>query len=261
MWGSRPGVSTILGTLIFVGILFSAYIPMQLVMKQADNIALQRTHEVQIADQEQMDESIEVYPVPLQGLDQMNVTRINKIQFPVGIVRIWVNNTYHSRNETIESLGSINVGPFDVVTYDGVEYIVKAVTDRGNVFVSEIGTIFYTGGDWSSETLGFRLIFPSRPGRGQRTNDWLNEVMVSIKEGTDYLYTNDTMFWAVSASENFYEVDRAATYDIMVYILCKPPPSQHWDLIYNVPHQITWPVGDPVIVLDFVIDGDQLILE
>ena len=46
MLGVRNGVSTILGTIIFIGVLFSAIIPMQLVMKQADNIALQKIHEI-----------------------------------------------------------------------------------------------------------------------------------------------------------------------------------------------------------------------
>ena len=41
----KKGVSTILGTLIFMGIIFSAYIPMTLVMKQADNIYEQEIHE------------------------------------------------------------------------------------------------------------------------------------------------------------------------------------------------------------------------
>ncbi len=38
MYRKKRGVSTILGTLIFVGIIFSAYVPMTLVMKQVDNI-------------------------------------------------------------------------------------------------------------------------------------------------------------------------------------------------------------------------------
>ena len=69
------------------------------------------------------------------------------------------------------------------------------------------------------------------------------------------------MYWAVSASENFYEVDRAGTYDIKIYIWCKPPSNNHWEKIYDSGHEITWPTGDPVIELDFVINGNQLQLE
>ena len=261
MLGPRRGVSTILGTLFFIGMLFSAIIPMQLVMKQADNIALQKTHEAQILDQEQFDENVEVYPVPVSGEDKIGVTIINNSEFPIKIKNLWINNTFYPMDEVVGSLQSEDLGPYDVKTYDGVEFTVKVTTERGNVFISEIGKVFYSGGDWTSETLGFRLIFPSRPGRGQRDNNWLNEVMVSINEGSEYLYTNDTMHWAVSASENFYEVDQSGTYNIAVYIWCKPPPNNHWEKIYEASHEITWPDGDPVIELDFAISGDELILE
>jgi hypothetical protein len=261
MSGSRRGVSTILGTIFFIGILFSAIIPMQLVMKQADNIALRKTHEAQILDQERFDENIEVYPVPLTGEDKLNVTIINNSEFPIKIKHLWINNTHYNTDLTVNSLQTDEIGPFDVKTYNGVEYTVKVTTERGNVFISEIGTIFYSGGDWTTETLGFRLIFPSRPGRGGRDNNWLNEVRVSIKEDSEYLYINETMHWAVSASENFYEVDRAGTYDITVYIWCKPPPNNHWEKIHESSHEITWPTGDPVIELDFNINGNNLELE
>ena len=94
-------MSTILGTIIFIGILFSAIIPMQLVMKQADNIALQRTHETQILDQEKFEENIEVYPVPITGQDKLNVTIINNSEFPVKIKHLWINNTHYSQDLTV----------------------------------------------------------------------------------------------------------------------------------------------------------------
>ena len=46
----RLGISSILGTIIFVGILFSVYVPMTLVMKQADNIYERKIHEAKIGD-------------------------------------------------------------------------------------------------------------------------------------------------------------------------------------------------------------------
>ena len=43
----RKGVSTILGTLIFIGILFTSVIPMLLVMKQADTIYTKKIHDLE----------------------------------------------------------------------------------------------------------------------------------------------------------------------------------------------------------------------
>jgi hypothetical protein len=48
---SFRGTSTILGTLIFVGILFTAVIPMMLVMKQADTY-----YEGEVLDVKRLDE-------------------------------------------------------------------------------------------------------------------------------------------------------------------------------------------------------------
>ena len=58
---NRRGISTIMGTLIFIGILFTAYIPMQLVMKQADNIYEIRIHEAKLNDDLKAKEELMVY--------------------------------------------------------------------------------------------------------------------------------------------------------------------------------------------------------
>ena len=55
------GVSTILGTLIFIGILFTSVIPMMLVMKQADTIYTKKIHELEIKDDEKVREELIVY--------------------------------------------------------------------------------------------------------------------------------------------------------------------------------------------------------
>ena len=71
---------------------------------------------------------------------------------------------------------------------------------------------------------------------------------------------NSTMYWAISASENFFELDSSGTYRITVYIWCKGLPK-HWEKIYDAEHEITWPLGDPVIELKFRIDGNVLVLD
>ena len=58
---NRKGISTILGAIFFVGILFSAYVPMTLVMKQADTIYEQVIHETRIQDEYTYDEDLMVY--------------------------------------------------------------------------------------------------------------------------------------------------------------------------------------------------------
>ena len=68
------------------------------------------------------------------------------------------------------------------------------------------------------------------------------------------------MYWAISASENFFELDSADSYRILVYILCKGLPK-HWEKIYDSEHEITWPIGDLIIELKYRIDGDSIVLD
>lgn len=259
----RRGTSTVLGTLIFVGIMFTAVIPMLLVMNQADTLHEMRKHEITRADDERDRENIDVYPVPSLTEPEMNVTLINTGGVSAEVVRIRINDTHYNVSEQISTFSSHEVGPFPAATVEGAEYEVRATSTRGNVYTSEIGIIRYENGKWISETLGFNLIFPSRPGKGKRTNNWLNELKITIEQDGDVLYANSSMYWAVSASEKFFQLDEAGDYQIIVYILCKPTPPGHWDEIYNTLHSIDWPEDDPIIELNFVIkvDPDRLELE
>ncbi len=85
-------------------------------------------------------------------------------------------------------------------------------------------------------------------------------MMITLEQDGDLLYNNVTMYWAVSASERFFEVGTSGTYRIVVYIWCKPPPYQRWAKVFDDSLMIDWPLGPAVIDLNFVIDEDQLTL-
>jgi hypothetical protein len=258
---SSKGVSTILGTMIFIGILFTAVIPMMLVMNQADTIYEKNKLEITRADDERDRENMIVYPIPSLTEPEMDVTLINTGEVSAQVVRIWINDTSYPVAAQISTFSSVEVGPFPAAKVEGAKYEVRATSARSNVYTSEIGTLRYEGGEWVSETLGFNLIFPSRPGKGARTNNWLNELRITIEQDGDILYANSTMYWAISASEKFFQLDQAGDYQIIVYIWCKGPPSQHWEKVYDSPHSIDWPEGDPIVELNFVINGDHLELQ
>jgi len=272
---SRRGVSTILGVLIFIGIMFTAIVPMQLVMHQADVIFEQNKLEVTREDEERDLEFIEVYPVPSLTEPEMNITLINTGEVLSTIQRVWVNNTnypswhqglYYDVEAVVPALASVTIGPYPAPKVEGAEYDVKVTTNRGNVFYSEVGTIMYLDGGWVSETLGFRLIFPSRPGAGgsppKRGNNWKNKILVTIEEETDGIYyENVTMYWAISASEKFFEVDQSGNYTITVYIWCSnwncPYSSSHWEKVYENDHDLNWPEDDSIYILNYKINNDS----
>ena len=260
LYRRKKGISTILGVIIFVGIMYTAIVPMMLVMQQANDFKERKLHEADVLDQERDMENVEVYPIPSLTENIMNITLINAGELPVEIVRLRINSTVVDVTTSISTLGSVEIGPYPLTPTNGSSYDIRVTTARGNVFTSSVGMLFYDEGEWMSEVLGFRLIFPSRPGKGKRQNNWLNEVRVTIKEGEDEIYINSTIYWAISASEKFFELSSAGDYQIIVYIWCSGTPK-YWDKIYDTEHSITWPVGPPIIELKFAIDGDQLILE
>ena len=261
LFHKKRGIATIIGAMVFIGILLTAVVPMFLVIQQADNYRERQLHKMDILDEEKEFELVEVYPIPSLTEDTINVTLINLSELPVEIVRLRINSTISNLTTAISTLSSEEIGPYPLIPVDGSNYDIRITTARGNVFASEIGVLFYAGGQWLSETLGFRLIFPSRPGKNQRENDWLNELMITIRDGDDIIYTNTTMYWAISASENFFELQSADYYNVTVYIKHKGTP-QYWVKIYDAQHHLMWPEGPPIIELKFEIstDPDRLII-
>ena len=251
----RKAVSTILGTLIFIGILFSAVIPMQLVMKQADSMFSSKQWEASQEDDKRDRESMEVYPIPSEDATHINVTLINKCEFRIDIVRVWINNSLTNITTSIETLGNIQIGPFPINPLNGSVFDIRAVSSRGNVYTAETGLLYYQNGEWVTETMGIRLIFPSRPGGGARDNDWKNELEVNITDSEgNVIYEDYKMYWAISASENFFELDASGEYQVIVEIKCKNPVE--WRIIYDAPHEITWPLGgNPILEIKFMIEG------
>lgn len=259
----RRGTSTVLGTLIFIGILFTAVIPMFLTMKQADTFYEREMLELRRMDENREREEVELYAFPVSVSEPvwLNLTAYNLCELEARLIRVWINDESYPIDVAIASMASACIGLFNVSAQDECSYSVKAISQRGNVYESETGILYFNGGEWESETLGFNLIFPSRPGRGQRQNDWLNELRITVEEGGDLLYNNVTMHWAISASEYFLEIGSPGGYRITVYIWCKPPPYQRWEKVFDEVLCIDWPDGPAVVNVNFKIDGNQLILQ
>jgi len=249
--------------------MFTAVIPMMLVMRQADTLHEMRKHELGILDQERAMESLCLYVCP-DGPSSKNVevTIVNNCEVLIRVVSLWINNETVIMEIDIPSLSEEVLVPLALDPVNGDEYDIRVTTDRGNVYTSENGILYYQEDAWVTETLGIRIILPSRPGKGARTNLWLNELRVTIAdEEGDILYSNYTMYWAISASENFFELESAGDYKVTIYIWCQKKisegyPNQHWEMIYgpNEIHSITWPTDDPIIEIKFAIDGDHLIV-
>jgi archaellum component FlaF (FlaF/FlaG flagellin family) len=227
-------MSTVLGTLIFIGILFSAVIPMQLVMQQADTIKLQRIEEMKRYDSECQTEEISVsaYPVSLTS-DQMNVRVSNKGSILVKIVRVWIQDTYYTVDEFL-SLGETKVlGPFTVTLVEDASYPVTVTTERGRIFAADHISLVYSDGQWYTPSLGIQVYISNEKGKYYIK---VNNATWSTYYETQGMDQGDLM--------KYFEVDSPGVYTVT----CRKNNS-NGPLLPGTPVnvEITWPSGPPII--------------
>ena len=137
---------------------------------------------------------------------------------------------------------------FDLTPKNGSRYKIAVTTKRGNVFDSYVGVLYYSGGEWANELVGFRLIFPPKKPCGK-----MSPMDISIKDSDGFVYEDDVVYWCISASEVFYELGEAGEYRLII--------EAKGSTLYNETHTINWPLGDPVIEFEFEINGEVLELD
>ena len=156
----RKGTSTILGTLIFVGIMFTAVIPMLLVMRQADTLNEMRKHELEIFDEERESEDLYVYVFPtIESPDELTLRVENRGNSVVKIVQIWINDSPHPLENFVVQPMSWKDSKLDYLIADiDTNYFIKVTTERGNIFSEYSGSLYYnTEEEW--EDGSFAIFF------------------------------------------------------------------------------------------------------
>lgn len=244
MCGRRSkGVSTILGTLIFIGILFTSVIPMMLVMKQADTIYTQTVIEMEAADQERANEAAEAYAFPVNDTSPELKVRVSNIGVvPIKVVRVWINDDLFSYEKTITSQETKVLGPFEIVKVDGA-YIVKVTSDRGNCFSSTAGTLYLQDGYWFTPSLGIHVL----------VLNWWGKYQIYVYNTT---WTSPEPYETVGMDIGDIEwtevgMDTPGNY----WVVVKKKQGGDWNHLPGspIPVVINWPGGSPVI--NVIADG------
>lgn len=231
----KRGVSTVLGAIIFIGILFSAVLPMYLFMRQADTIYDQTMFEMERRDEERDREEIElyVYPETLDS-DKVNVTIKNTGEVLVNVVRLWINDTYIDWNVTIPSMGNATLEePLEVYREQGAEYDIRVTTDRGNVFASECGILRYGEEGWEMDSFSI-YIFTSGLSFFLRIRVWMGQT-----EGDpDDAFYDEWSF--IGGSGYRVSVPEPGWYYVKV--------TSGWGgTRYSGAVEIKWPFGEPTV--------------
>ena len=240
----RRGVSTIMGTLIFIGILFTSVIPMMLVMKQADTIYTQKIHEIEIRDDERERENLIVYTYP--DIKKITVKIKNSGNVPVKIVRVWLNDQCNVTDELIPTNFEKVLGPFVVsgVEEEGDTVEVKVTTERGNVFFCVLNTLYYTGEGWSTTSLGICVIIHNPQGDEFQIKLW-NVTRDPVPQW-DVFYQSHCKEWVdVVATTPVFEP--SSEYKIDVY----ERKGSNWKRLPGspIPTPIDYPNGPPFILV------------
>jgi len=159
---SRSGMSTVLGTVIFVGILFTSVIPLFVYVNQVNSYYDKTVTEMGRFDQEREMERVDVFAYPTgENLAELNVYIKNKCALVVRVIRVWVNNTFYDQEDLPNKLPLILPGVSeDTITGIGIPYgyfDVLVTTDRGNVFASLTNTIHVNASGWEQGTYNFGI--------------------------------------------------------------------------------------------------------
>jgi hypothetical protein len=242
----KKGVSTVLGTLIFIGILLTAVIPMQLVMKQADSLYVRKIKEVESADEERAKEDLRVtiYPNSLNS-SELYIHIENRGEVPVTIVRVWFNDDYQTDNTFIKAMENKNTGPFPISPQNGTYYNIFVTTERGNTFHSITGSVYYSDGTWYTPALSISVFILNEQGQYKI---WVkNETQHQVGYWESGGIVHDDVIQS-------FEVEESGIY----HVIMKKKYSGEFKELAASPTtvEITWPDGPPLVYV--YGDGNEL---
>jgi len=238
----RRGISTILGVIIFVGIMFTSVIPMFLVMNQADTLHEIRKHDMKLLDEGHFREDISFYPYALTNdSDILNISITNKCGATVKIIRIWINNENYTLNENIQSMQTRVLENFIVELINQTSYTVKVVTEKGNSFSSVAGTLHHSEGGWYTPSLGICVHIENIQGKYQIGA----KIAIEAEEFYQYNMTNiehediEKMIWVDSPGSYYLTIKK---WDGGDYVLDVDPVCN--DFLIEIDYPITKPITD-----------------
>ena len=238
----RRGTSTILGTIIFVGIIFSAFIPMMLVMRQADTIYEIRKHELGILDQDRIDEEIYVYVFPVTGNPNALTLQVhNRGPLLVNVVQLWINDEHHILDDFLVQPMSWHPMVLDASTVGFTPiadtwYFIKIITDRGNIFSSDSDSLHYTSeGTWEGGMFAINFLI-SYPASGWYEVDikYNDELGASLPDTPLYIHKSSS-----GPAFDFFKITNIGTYYVEI--------TKNSEPIYEDDVTIGWPDGPPIV--------------
>ncbi|MEE9509761.1 MAG: hypothetical protein V3V81_04625 [Candidatus Bathyarchaeia archaeon] len=171
----RRGISTVLGVLLMLGILFTTIVPLFIYMNTVDNYYDTTVVNMGIADQERSMEDLTAYAFGRDESNNIHVKLVNIGSITVNISRIWVTSMDLQRTNVFTSQNvsaalnlhdlPLQLNPSNQATIENLTltiivenpdqpeldvFHIEVTTTRGNVFPSGTNPFNYNGGTWST---------------------------------------------------------------------------------------------------------------
>ena len=155
----RRGTASIFGTIIFVGIIFTAVIPMFLFMRQADTFFEKAKFEVDRLDEERAREEIYFHLETEIVLSEPIITLkiSNRGELLVKIIRVWINDEPRTVDYLLPPISQSEFELVDLIdpeSEDPVSFSLMIVTDQGSIFAPYSANPTYNpvlGGSWEHD--------------------------------------------------------------------------------------------------------------
>jgi flagellin-like protein len=244
-YDKRKGISSILGTIIFIGIVFSTIVPMNLVMKQADNIYERTIHEVKMADLEKTTEELMVYAYGVAGSTELSVYVINRGANEVTLVRVWLNDDFTEISQIIAPKAKVILGPYDISETESPLRL-KVTTKNGNVFMNSLGSVYYSEvNGWYVRSYAINVMIMNTAGQYQ--------IIIEDELDTEVGYYQSSGTDHIDIQETFLVANTPATYDVVV----KTRVGGGWQFLRGPDFTVQVPPlnGNPIVFV--VVDGTQ----
>jgi hypothetical protein len=232
----KKGTSTVFGILIFVGILFSTIVPLQLYIKEHKILLISVENEMDVNDDYRDLEDLYVFAYPVSDTSDEILVRVkNK-----GAIEVNVNNIWIKDGKEIIGTGLITgeeeiFGPFTVVLEENTTYPVKVSTRRGRLFSSDLGNLAYGEGTWVIQGLGISVQIANEIGKYyiKVSNSTWNSTYKTLGQDQDDLLV-------------FFEVYTNGNYQV----ICRKNSASGPDLP-GTPMivEILYPGGPPVVFI------------
>jgi len=164
-YDSKDGISTVLGMLIFIGILFTCVIPLFLYVNQVNSYYDQAVIEMEHIDEDKQREMIDVYAYPFNTTSKAIYVYVkNQCPFSVEVIRIWVNDHCYNYTLKVPGLGWNVTEAIDLTgilpVQGNITIDTKVTTRRGNIISSLVNPLYYSAAaGWSSSgTLSINVV-------------------------------------------------------------------------------------------------------